>query len=179
MAPGIYRAAAALGIDVGVIDNPGHWLEGPEFAHWRVAFLPTRLIQPPDNEMADRILTSIRSYQRRVDGIITFCEFFQPVVARAAQQLGLHTEAPEALEIITDKYKMSIFEGKNALDFSNPLEGLQKVSSVGNSIYSAIIKPVHGWGSDCVFRVSNGEEFHNAMDRIKSLPPPIMVLGSL
>lgn len=89
--PSIYLAAKALGIDVVVLDNAGHWLEGPDYAHWRLDFIPIQLIDPPDTEFTSRIVRSVLNCGRRIDGIITFCDSYMTHVAKAVQQLGLPT----------------------------------------------------------------------------------------
>lgn len=40
---GYFEAAHALGISMIVLDNAGHWLEGPEFAHLRREFIAIHL----------------------------------------------------------------------------------------------------------------------------------------
>jgi hypothetical protein len=100
-APSIYLAAGALGINLVVLDNSGHWLEGPEYAHWREAFIPTKLTDPPEEGFADRIVKSVKTYGKPVDGIVTFCDSYATQVAQAAQRLGLRTASPDALRIAT------------------------------------------------------------------------------
>lgn len=62
---GFYHAAKELGIKVVVLENPGHWLEDPAYTHWRDAFIPTRLTNPPEEDVGDHILASIRHMASR------------------------------------------------------------------------------------------------------------------
>jgi hypothetical protein len=168
----IYLGAKALGIDMVVLDNAGHWLEGPEFEDWREAFIPTNLDNSSGDELTDRIVASVqlygRSYGRKLDGIISFCDSIQVYVARAAQKLGLNTCGPEAYEIATDKYKTSIFEGRDAYCMSTAGEALE-IASKNSSIYPAIVKPRSGWASEGVCRVDNVSDLLGALKRLRFL----------
>ncbi|KAK4074701.1 uncharacterized protein Triagg1_4850 [Trichoderma aggressivum f. europaeum] len=150
----IYLAARALGINMVALDNSGHWLEGPEYAHWREAFIPTKLTDPPEEGFADRIVKSVKTYGKPVDGIVTFCDSYVTQVAQAAQQLGLRTASPDALRTATNKYLTSVFAGHQAYQASSPEEALEIVSK-NNLPYPLIIKPCNGWSSEGVFRVDS------------------------
>ena len=166
--PNVYLPAMALGIDMIVLDNPGHWLEGPEFAHWRKQFIPLKLTQPPEPDFPDRIVSAVQSYGKPVDGIITFCDSFQPHVARAAQQLGLPYATPEAFEIATDKFKTSIFEGRNSYRASSAEEAMSIVKQ-DPSVFPAILKPCNGWSSEGVFRADDLAEMQSALESLHFL----------
>ncbi|KAH7309181.1 hypothetical protein B0I35DRAFT_482906 [Stachybotrys elegans] len=152
--PGIYLAAAALGIDMVVLDNQGHWLEGPKYAHWRKAFIPIRLTDPPEADFAKRIVESVKSYGAPVDGIVTFCDSYVVQVAQAAQELGLQMGPPDALRVATDKYLTSVFAGHQAYRASSPEEAFD-IASKNQLPYPLIIKPCTGWSSEGVFRVDS------------------------
>lgn len=163
----IYLSAKALGISLVVLDNSGHWLEGPEFQDWRQAFLPITLIQPPDAGLTARIVASIKSYERSIDGIITFRDSYQAHVADAARQLGLVTSGPEAYEIATDKHKLSIFEGREAYRISDGADALDIATKI-NSLCPAMIKPCAGWSSDGCFRIDSVSDLLGALKRLDS-----------
>ncbi|OQE21559.1 hypothetical protein PENFLA_c014G01645 [Penicillium flavigenum] len=164
----IYTAAKSLGIDIVVLDNAGHWLEGPKFSEWREAFLPTKLVQPPDAEFADRIVQSIQSYHGKVDAIVTFCDSYQVPVAEAAQRLGLETPGPTAYDIATDKFKLSVFEGRDAKLVSGTAEALE-LAGRGDVNYPAIVKPCSGWCSEGVMRIDNTSDFLSALERMQNI----------
>jgi hypothetical protein len=163
--PGIYLAAIALGINMVVLDNAGHWLEGPEYAHWREAFIPTRLTDPPEADFGDRIVKAVKSYGKPVDGIVTFCDSYVVQVAQAAQQLGLETVSPDALRIATDKYQTSVFAGHQAYLASSPDEALE-IARKNQLPYPLIIKPCNGWSSEGVFRVDSLDRLAEAAKSI-------------
>ncbi|KAK1510645.1 hypothetical protein CTAM01_01218 [Colletotrichum tamarilloi] len=167
--PNIYLAAMALGIKMVVLDVPGHWLEGPEYEHWREAFIPIEMSQPPDEGFADRIAQAVATYQGKVDGIITFCDSFQHQVALAAQKLGLPSSKPEALMTATNKYATSVFEGRKSHLVSSTQEILQVAATQGSSLFPCIIKPCNGWSSEGVFLINNNTELIEAMGPLDAL----------
>ncbi|KAL2829014.1 ATP-grasp domain-containing protein [Aspergillus cavernicola] len=48
VAASLYTAAQALNIDMIVLDVPGHWLQGPQYSHWRKEFLEVCHTPPPE-----------------------------------------------------------------------------------------------------------------------------------
>lgn len=167
--PSVYSPAVALGIDVVVLDNAGHWMEGPDFAHWRKAFIPTKLVDPPDPDFEHRILQSVEKYQNehndKIDGIVTFCDSYMVHVANAAQKLGLPTSEPKSYEIATDKFKTSEFEGHDAL-LAIGAEGVRKIAAHQALSYPLIIKPCNGWSSEGVLLVNAASELEEAAKSI-------------
>jgi hypothetical protein len=164
----IYPVAKALGIDMVVLDNPGHWLESGPYEHWREAFIPTKLVEGADPEFADRIVASVRSYNKPIDGIITFWEQYQADVAHAAKRLGLPALAsPESYRIATDKYRTSIFAGHNAFRASSAEEAVRLAQEMKIE-FPVIIKPCRGYSSDGVFRVNSPSELLTAARSINT-----------
>ncbi|KAE8380321.1 hypothetical protein BDV26DRAFT_290557 [Aspergillus bertholletiae] len=162
---GLYHAAKVLGINIVVLDNAGHWLEGPDYAYWREAFIPTRLTNPPEDDMADRIIESVEAYGKPVDGIITFADSFWPYIAQAASQVGLQTASPEAFRIATNKYFTSVFAGHQAYRASS-LEEALKIVKIADIPYPLIVKPCDGWSSEGVSRVDNLDALTTAVQSI-------------
>lgn len=161
----VYATAKALGIDVIVLDNAGHWIEGPEFTHLRKEFVPIKLPDPPDAELFSRIVAAVQGYQGRVDGIISFCDSYMPAVATAAQELGLPTSTPEAFEIATNKYRTSVFVGHDAYRASSAEEAVEIAARHGLS-YPLIVKPCMGWSSEGVSRVDDMSGLEQAVKSI-------------
>ena len=162
---GLYRAAKVLGIDLVVLENAGHWLEGPKYAHWRAAFIPTRITNPPEDDVGDRIVESVRAYGRPVDGIVTFADSFWPYIAQIAPQLGLQTASPESLAIAVNKYQTSVFVGHQAYRASS-LEEALAVEKNNDLPYPLIIKPCDGWSSEGVTRVESADALTAAVRSI-------------
>ncbi|RJE19813.1 hypothetical protein PHISCL_07844 [Aspergillus sclerotialis] len=162
---GLYRAATVLGIDLVVLDNAGHWLDGPEYAHLRDAFIPTRITNPPEDDVGERIVESVRAYGKPVDGIVTFADSFWPCIARIAPQLGLQTASPESLAIVVNKYQTSVFVGHQAYRASSLEEALD-VEKNNDLPYPLIIKPCDGWSSKGVTRVESADALAAAVKSI-------------
>ena len=159
----IYSAAKALGIDIVVLDSPGHWMESPEYADLCEAFLPIDMER--DAELPTRIVHALSRYEKRIDGIITYFESYAAAVARAAERLSLPTAPPESFEIATDKYKTSVAEGHTAYHASSAGEALE-IARKHDLIYPLIVKPCRGWCSEGVSRVENLFDLSNAIETI-------------
>jgi hypothetical protein len=174
----IYLTAKALGIDVIVLDNHGHWLESGPYEDWREAFIPTKLfgtgkaqcsdVAAADTKLADRIVASVRSYDKPIDGIITFWERYQADVAHAAKRLGLPTlGSPEGYRIATDKYKTSIFAGHDGFRAYSAEEAV-RLAQEKKVEFPLIVKPCRGTSSDGVTRVSSLSELTAAASLINT-----------
>ncbi|KAI0545847.1 hypothetical protein F4679DRAFT_559530 [Xylaria curta] len=164
----IFRAAKALGIDMVVLDNPGHWLESGPYEHWREAFLPTKMVDDGDPEFVDRIVASVQSYDKPVDGIISLWEWYQPYVARAAKLLDLPVLAPpEALRIANDKYETSRFAGHDAFRASSVEEAV-RLAQEKTLEFPLIVKPCKGHSSNGVTRVYTLSELCTAAGSINT-----------
>ena len=150
----IYTAAAALGIDMVVFENPGHWLQDARYAHWYKAFVSLKLELHPSANFTCDIVNAVRSYKGHLDGIVTFRDQYRPYVAEAALQLGLLTEPPSAYGIFTDKFKTSVSEGHHAYRASSIEQASSIVQEYGLD-FPLITKPTNGFLSEGVFRIEN------------------------
>jgi hypothetical protein len=165
----IYTAAAALGIDMVVFDEAGHWLEGPKYARWRKAFIPFQLEEEYQNgTFTDRVVEVVRDYiasNGPVDGIITGCEHYKVQIAEAALQLSLPTSPPAAYAIVTDKFKTSVSEGHHAYVASS-VEQAASIVEKNKLEFPLIIKPCNGWLSEGVLRTENLPQLLNGVRAI-------------
>lgn len=171
----IYRAAGALGLDLVVVDEQGHWLQPDtdENKKYREAFLVTDMTE--DEFVADRIVSSIKSYPLPIHGVFTVSDNFFVVVARVAEKLGLPTNPVSAFETSVDKYRSRLAQdtpGQTARVHSvEELESLLS-SAVGNDkrpefspTYPLIVKPTKGWSSECVSKVTKPEDLALAVEK--------------
>lgn len=164
--PSVYGAAKTLGLNIIAMDNHGHWMEGPEFADWRQAFVPLALHDPPREDFTDRIIETVRSCGIQIDGIMTLCESYMNPVAKACERLGFPTQSPHPYTTATDKYKTSIFEGHMAYQAQSVDEAVSIASKVTNLSYPLIIKPCNGWSSEGVSLVHKASEITTAIEAI-------------
>lgn len=160
-------AARALGADLVIIDKPGCWIERSEYSHWYEAFLPagTWLSNPPGDDLADHIVAIVKSYSKKVDGIVAFMEPFLDTVSRAAQQLGLPCQPAESYEFAIDKYQLGLFEGRKPFCGSTAEEALSFDEREALS-YPLILKPRLGLNSERVVRVNDAAGIHGAVEMI-------------
>lgn len=163
----IYAAAAALGIDMVVFDNPGHWIEGPRYAHWRKAFIPLEVKLHPDADFASKIVEAVRLYEGQIDGIVSFRDHFKVPVAEAALRLGLPTYPPSAYAIATDKFKTSVSEGHHAYRASSFEQAINIVQE-HHLEFPLIIKPTNGFLSEGVFRVEDIPQLETGIQSINA-----------
>ncbi|KAE8375258.1 ATP-grasp domain-containing protein [Aspergillus bertholletiae] len=150
----VFTAAEALGVDMVVLDNPGHWLEGPRWAHWRKAFIPIECTLQSDEVFTRRVVDAIRAYDGHIDGLVTFCDHYQEPVAAAALELGLPATAPEVFALATDKFRLRKFEGHEAYRASTAEEAHHIVLE-HQLEFPLIFKPCTGYLSEGVCRVEN------------------------
>ncbi|EFR04044.1 hypothetical protein MGYG_07050 [Nannizzia gypsea CBS 118893] len=162
---GFYLAAIETGVNVVVMDNAGHWLQESDYAHWREAFIPTRLTNPVEEDLADHITKSLKAYGKPVDGIVTFADTYWPYIAKVAQQFGLPTCPPEGFKIATNKYLTSKFVGHNAHHACSADEAFG-IASKHDLTYPLIVKPCDGWSSEGVSRVDSPEALALAIKSI-------------
>ena len=158
-----YGAAESMGIDIIALAVEGHWLQGPEFAHWRKVFIPIEI--GFDDEFPSRIVAAVKQYGGPVDGILTVFDSLQIALAKAATELGVPYEIPSAYEIGTNKYKLSVFEGRDSF-VATTAEEAMKIAQTEDISWPIVVKPCRGWGSEDVFKVDNSEQLAAAAGRM-------------
>ncbi|KAJ7841878.1 ATP-grasp domain-containing protein [Mycena olivaceomarginata] len=130
-----------------------------------------------DDGLPGRIVAAVRAYTGfdTIDGILTAHDRYLVSTAKAAVILGLPASPIRAHEVATDKYAMRQFEvDSQGTDFQffrfpdlGELEG--QLTSVEHGLvvnYPAIVKPVSGYLSEGVARVSNDAELLASVGRI-------------
>lgn len=163
----IYTAAQALGIDMIVLDHPGHWLTEPRYRDWYKSFIPFDTPMHPDTSYASRIAATVRSLPTHVDGLVTLRDQYKVAVARAAQELGLYTEPTSALEIATNKFKTSVAEGHQAFQATSFEEAAQIVQHHALR-FPLVIKPCNGFLSEGVHRVEDLGQLESSIQSINT-----------
>ncbi|SPQ20861.1 c87677e2-16f1-4d48-9344-bfbc0571b81d [Thermothielavioides terrestris] len=158
----VYRAARALGLDLVVVDDEGHWLQ-PDTEDNRMhreAFLATDMTE--DAGVVSRIIASIRSYPLPIHGVFTLSDNFFVATARVAEALGLPTSPVSAFETSVDKYRSRLLQdapGHTARVTSvAELDTLLSPATndpIFTPKYPLIVKPTKGWSSECVSKVTH------------------------
>lgn len=172
----VYRAAKALGLDLVIVDEEGHWLQADteENKMHREAFLVTDMTE--DAGVVDRIIQSIVSYPLPIHGVFTLSDNFFVAVAQVAEALGLPTSPVAAFETSVDKYRSRLLQnvpGQTARVHNvRELESL--LASGGNQQaefiprFPLIVKPTKGWSSECVSKVNNLADLATAVQKATS-----------
>lgn len=173
----VYAAAKALGLELVIIDEPGHWLEAdtPKNRKLRAAFLRTDMTE--DDDVVNRIVLSIKRYGKPIHGVFTLSDNFFVTVAKVAEHLGLPTARVAAFETAVDKYKSRLLQddpGYTAcVDSVQDLHKyLNAPRDVGMSFFTPefpmIVKPTKGWSSECVSKVNNLYDLEIAVQKATS-----------
>ncbi|KAJ5175699.1 uncharacterized protein N7482_001576 [Penicillium canariense] len=173
----LLNAAKCLGINVVVFDEAGHWLQGPEYAHLRMDFIPIEMPESSVVGFGDHLVQVFNSCGHKIDGATTYCEWYMPAVAEACQALGLPTNTPEAFTIATDKFETSTLAGhltfrgqtlEDALKFVNTtaVSSNPQNPSHATGPWPLIIKPCKGWSSEGVEKVNNETQLARAIASI-------------
>ncbi|KAK3365619.1 hypothetical protein B0T24DRAFT_597402 [Lasiosphaeria ovina] len=174
----IYSVASALGIDIVVVDEEGHWVQedSSENRRRRKAFLATDMTE--DEHTADRIIDSLKKYNQPVHGIFTCSDNFLVDVAKVADALDLPGNPVSSFEISVDKCRSRLLQdvpGQTACvkDVAE-LEALLAAPGDGqppalSPSYPVIVKPSKGWSSECVSKVSSPDDLATAVQKATEL----------
>ncbi|KAE8371330.1 hypothetical protein BDV26DRAFT_302826 [Aspergillus bertholletiae] len=165
------EAIYSLGIQLIVLDQPGHWLEPDEgpYAHLRESFVP--FDTNVDSHFGDRLTRALEAL--RVDGVVTRNDRLVTAVARVAETLGFPTSPAVAFEKATNKYatRLSEIERGFALCVSGPSDLQEKLHPSDRSEpirleYPLVVKPCEGDGSHCVSKVSTETQLFQAVEKV-------------
>ncbi len=172
----VYRAARALGLDLVIIDDEGHWLQPDtdENKMHREAFLATDMTE--DSGVVDRILASIARYPLPIHGIFTLSDNFFVATARVASSLHLPTSPVSAFETSVDKYRSRLLQdapGQTARVSSvaelhallSPTSNSTQPPAAFTPAFPVIVKPTKGWSSECVSKVSDPADLALAVQK--------------
>ncbi|KAK4224253.1 hypothetical protein QBC38DRAFT_24346 [Podospora fimiseda] len=169
----VYRAAKALGLDLVIVDEEGHWLQAntEENKMHREAFLVSDMTE--DEGVVDRIVQSIVNYPLPIHGVFTLSDNFFVSVARVAEVLGLPAPPVSAFETSVDKYRSRLLQnvpGQTARVTSvQELETLLASTGRGRASFTPkfpmIVKPTKGWSSECVSKVNSLEDLATAVQK--------------
>lgn len=159
----VYSAARALGIDMIVVERPGHWIGQERYRSWYKDLLVIDMTV--DEGLSDRIVEVIQRSGHKIDGIITFFDPRAAATARAAERLGVARAPAEAFEVATDKFRTSLLDGHSAHRVST-LGDARLLIDAGQASFPLILKPVEGFMSQGVFLVQNFEDLDHAISNI-------------
>ena len=173
----VYRAAKALGLDLVIIDDDGHWLQADteENKMHREAFLATDMTE--DSGVVDRIIDSIARYSLPIHGVFTLSDNFFVTTARVAEALGLPASPVSAFETSVDKYRSRLLQ--DAPGHTARVSSVEELESLLTSTttdqrpaftpqFPMIVKPTRGWSSECVSKVNTPTDLSVAVQKATS-----------
>ncbi|KAI4209021.1 MAG: hypothetical protein LQ349_009584, partial [Xanthoria aureola] len=156
------HAARSLGIEVVILGEPGHWLEGPSYAHLRSQFL--QMDTKADEEMPSSIILALSKCHGRIDGLTSKMDWMTYPVSMAAAVLGLPRENLQALDVCRDKYKQRMASGDAAVQVHKGED--PRVVLDGSLEFPLVVKPSLGANSEGVSKVFDQDELAMAVDRV-------------
>ncbi|WPG99926.1 Hypothetical protein R9X50_00274900 [Acrodontium crateriforme] len=159
----VYSAARALGIDLIVVERPGHWIHDEPYRSWAKDVLTIDMTI--DEGYSDRIVEAVRASGHHIDGIVTMYDPRAAAVGRAAEKLGVALAPSEAFEIATNKFRTSLLDGHAAHRVSSLAEAKDLVAT-GKATFPLIAKPVEGYLSEGVFLLKHIEDLDKAITEI-------------
>lgn len=162
----LYSAARALGIELVVLERPGHWIGQEKYRSWYKDLLIIDMTV--DEGLTDRIVGAIQNSGHKIDGIITLFDPRASATAKAAERLGVALAPAEAFEIATDKLRTSLLDGHSAHRVSN-FEDAKNLIKNEKAFFPLILKPVAGFLSEGVFLARSLEDLDHAITAIVEL----------
>lgn len=168
-AKGPLEAAAALGLELVILDNEDHWLR--DDSQRRDEFLVCDITV--DHDLPDRIVTAIRTSRKAVHGLLTFSDSHLEATAIAAHRLGLNTYPVHGLRKCINKWRMrqalspdGMFLTINKHTSFSPHSFRQRMASMRLG-YPLIVKPVQGHSSEGVTRVQDDAELATTVQNLR------------
>ncbi|KFM27308.1 Carnosine synthase 1 [Auxenochlorella protothecoides] len=181
----IFEKAKELGVRSVLIDGPDSWSQEGLGWTWMKTLLRDELetngiverfigLDMTDaDSVFDRALAAIEKVKKdfgELDGVVSFSEMAQPLVARLIEKLGLPGNSSAAVDSARDKHatrrcmseaglptpRNFLITREDELDAASQLVG-----------YPAVIKPIHGAASLGVVRVDDHEALLRAYARVR------------
>ncbi|MFM8428029.1 MAG: ATP-grasp domain-containing protein [Chloroflexota bacterium] len=157
----LYEHARKLGVNMVVMDGPGHWTGKAVKDGLFEKFIEVDLL--PTETLPERAFAAIKATGLQFDGIATFEDHGGPLVALLANVLGF--KGPSLLSIGFSKNK--IFTREVCIEAGIPSPRFFRIKSVADlDIASAhvgfpsVLKPISGVSSISTYLVHSIEELH-------------------
>jgi biotin carboxylase len=169
----IYERAADLGVQLVVVDHPGHWSEQLVADGIIAAFVPADLYLDVPKQVA-QVLEGLAALKMEADGVCTFWEDSVPVVARVAEALGVPGNDPEAVDAARSK-RLTLLQTRTMGLPTPRFAAIKDADDLSHAVehvgFPAVIKPEFGTVGFGCYRVDSVSESIEAHARIVSLLP--------
>lgn len=164
----IHASASALGMDIVVLDRPGHWLQHDQYRHLYREFIPIDMTI--DDSFHMRISTALAAFGH-IDGLYTVSDRCHIPMARAAATLDLPAEPICCFRSALDKHHIRYLDSGDTRSFIQVKTVTEMQAAIDDESfiprYPVIVKPTMGWGSEFVYRSGDYEELCAAVHKAR------------
>eukprot|EP00667_Euglena_gracilis_P002345 EG_transcript_2348 len=181
----IFDIAHQMKLRVVVIDGEQSWSRSLVDEGVADAFIPLNIEELDDATFAACVeaINGAKERMGRLDGIVSFCELAQPLVARLTAHFGLPGNSFEAVMAARDKHasREAFRQAKLPTPKFYRIETIEQCTDAYEHVgFPAVIKPVCGAASIGVMRVETPAELRDGVERVhKQLLQARVVNGAL
>ena len=168
----IFERAKELGVRSIVVDGPDSWAIEMERDGTIEKFVPLDMSE--SDTVLERCLEAIKEARAALggdlDGVVSFSEMAQPLVARLAEKLGLPGPAPSVVDAARDKHATRQCMAAAGLPTPRNLliEKEEDLAAAAKHVgFPAVIKPIYGAASIGVLRVDSEEALRTGYARVR------------
>jgi len=157
----MYERARALGINLVVLDGPGHWTQSTVQEGLFERFIEVDLL--PQATLAERARQAVQGSGLTFDGVATFWELAGPLTAHLAQALGLVGHSPEAIAATRNKIRtreVCAAAGIPSPRFACIKSCVDLASAARHVGFPAVLKPVSAVSSTAAYRVDDEQALY-------------------
>jgi formate-dependent phosphoribosylglycinamide formyltransferase (GAR transformylase) len=161
-----YQAAHSLGIRILLVAENND----KGYAHCRDSIVTVDMTL--DDGLSSRIVQALKSQPEDISGVVAYRDHLLVTAAKVAEELGLPTSPPSALETCVNKHAMRMRAMSNCSQFiyARDLDHLkEQVSVLPKALeFPLVVKPSAGQGSVGVSKVTDVQQLFNAVMEIEN-----------
>lgn len=161
-----YAAAQGLGIRLLLVDSN----DDKAYSHCRDEIIIVDMTV--DNGLQSRIVEALKRQPEIISGIVAYRDQLLVTTARVAEELGLPTSPPSAVEACVNKFAMRqrVMANCSQLLYARDLHHLkEQVNSHPKALeFPLVVKPCEGQGSVGVSKATDMQQLCDAVTRIEN-----------
>lgn len=169
-----YERLAALGAQLVIVDEPGHWSQSLVAAGVASDWLAAPQTGDPDRD-ALAVLDCLARARIRPDGVLTFFENTVRETSRVAQALGLPGNPPAAVDAARSKLRTRELSARLGLPTPRALRvrSFDELFAAAQTLgYPAVVKPEFGADSFGCVRLDGDEDLPEVFRVIRDVVRP-------